>query len=227
MKKTTLTTIAMTVLMMSTTGCDFKKPLNVGYEPPRDLEAEADSTIYGFCGRASTSSTLQLISMSNDDTLMINVDDARKNNQVMGEYEPGDQLYVVASKDHKTAYIIINEKLITKKWVEPSPYDGSTPVGVNLKPGGEAEGIEQTDINYTKWRILNGRLLLTEINEDTGIEIVQDYIIRKLTNDSLLIYNKDESFEFGVQGKEVIDDDMFNIPGYDPEEEEEFLKIFD
>ena len=220
--------LAATALVLTLAACNLKEAPKVGYEAPKELEAEVDSTIYGFCGRASTASVLQLVSMANNDTLMLNVEEARRNGKVLGGYTPGDQVYVVTNQDKTEALLTINEKMLTKEWVEPSAYDGTTPVGVNLKPGGDAESIEQTDVVYVKWSIMNGLLQLVETRDDgTGVQTIQSYTIRRLTEDSLYIFNNEESFEFGVLSKYA---DQTSEGYYDDEEdndEEDFLRAFD
>ena len=81
----------------------------------------------------------------------------------------------------------------------PSPYDGSSPAGIVLKDGGEAESFEQQgDILYKSWRIINGRLQVVETRDDgTDIDYVQTYDILRMTKDSLYLKNDEESYEYG------------------------------
>jgi len=193
---------ALTALTMVMVGCDMRPPLKVGYEEPADLIEARDSTIYGFCGSGSTATDLQLIT-STEDTIYINVEDARRKERVMGGYSRGDEIYVVPSEDPTKALLTINKSSLLGEWVMPSPYDGSTPAGVILKDGGEAESFgQQGDIIYKSWRIVNGNLQLVETRDDgTDIYYTQTYEITRMTNDSLYLKNvnpdDEESFEYG------------------------------
>lgn len=200
MKTTTMkrNILAALAVAASITACDLGKKPIYGYEAPADNAAEADSTIYGYCGPASTNSRLQLITSTND-TIYIDVEEARKNNKVMAGYSKGDELYVLATRDSTKAIMTINKNNLLGEWVMPSPYDGSSPSGIVLKDGGEAESFQQQgDILYKSWRISNGKLLIEETrDDDTGIFYTQAYEIVKMTKDSLLIKNSEESFEYG------------------------------
>ena len=178
----------------------MRAPLKVGYEAPPDAQVEVDSVIYGFCGAMSTQDKLQLIT-STDDTLYIDVKDARKKGKVMNGYQRGDELYVLPDIDHNKALMTINKNHLLGKWVMPSPFDGSTPSGIILKDGGEAENYEQQgDIIYKSWNIINGHLQLTTTREGTDIFETQTYEILRMTLDSLYLQNiedPDDSFEYG------------------------------
>ena len=193
---------ALTALTMMIAGCNMRQPVQVGYEAPTDYTDDRDSTIYGFCGAASTLTDLQLIT-STDDTIYINVEEARQKGLVMGGYNRGDEIYVLPAEDHSKALMTINKSSLLGEWVMPSPYDGSTPSGVVLKDGGEAESFgQQGDIIYKSWRILNGNLQLVETRDDgTDIYYTQTYEITRMTNDSLYLRNinpdDEESFEYG------------------------------
>ncbi|MCR4602123.1 MAG: lipocalin family protein [Prevotella sp.] len=184
------------------TACDIKAPLKVGYEPPADNIENADSTIYGFCGPATTSRQLQLIT-SSDDTIFVNVEKAKRLGRVYGGLTPGDEIYVLPDADHSQALFTINKSALLGEWVMPSPYDGSTPSGIVIKDGGEAESFQQQgDIIYKSWSILNGHLMLVETREDgTDLFYTQGYEITRMTSDSLYLRNisptEDETFEYG------------------------------
>jgi hypothetical protein len=193
---------ALTALTMMMTACNMRAPLKVGYEEPADLSELRDSTIYGFCGSGSTPTELQLVT-STEDTIYINVEEARRKGRVMGGYNRGDEIYVLPAEDHAQALLTINKSGLLGEWVMPSPYDGSTPAGVILKDGGEAESFgQQGDIIYKSWRILNGNLQLVETRDDgTDIYYTQNYEITRMTSDSLYLKNTnpddEETFEYG------------------------------
>ncbi len=190
----------LTVLALMVAGCDMRQPLKVGYEAPADQLEETDTTIYGFCGKSSTQDILQIIT-SYDDTIYINVQEARKKDRVMAGYSRGDEIYVVPNADHSAAVMTINKNCLLGEWVMPSPFDGSTPSGIVIKDGGEASNFEQQgDIIYKSWRILNGHLQLSYTRDDgTDIYSTDTYEILRMTEDSLYLKNmyEEETFEFG------------------------------
>lgn len=220
MMKKNIVILAAAVLTVLA-GCNLKNTPPVPYEEPVDPTVERDSTIYGFCGEGSTPNVLKLVDNATQDTMSFEVYEARRAGKLLGEYHVGDQLYVVPSADRRHALVVVNENLLVKDWVMPSPYDGSSPVGVSLKSGGEAQSIDQIDLVYTRWSILNGRLLLTETREDAGgLELTQKYDILKLTNDQLNLSNVDESetFEFTVK-KDTPEENLGIELDYDTEED--------
>jgi predicted small lipoprotein YifL len=193
--------LAIAALALTMAACNMKAPLKVGYEAPADAVAETDSVIYGFCGRQSTPEQLQLIT-STDDTLYFNVEEARKKGKVLAGYSHGDEIYVVPSSDRTEALLTINKNNLLGHWVMPSPFDGSTPSGIILKDGGEAENFEQQgDLIYKAWNIINGHLQLTTTRDDgTDIYETQTYEITRMTPDSLYLRNIDDqedTFEYG------------------------------
>jgi hypothetical protein len=198
MKKIILALGALALLTFA--GCDMRAPLKVGYEAPPDAATEVDSVIYGFCGYQSTQDKLQLIT-STDDTLYIDVSEARKKGKVLNGYSKGDELYVVPTTDRSVALMTINKNHLLGQWVMPSPYDGSSPSGIILKDGGEAENYEQQgDIVYKSWNIINGHLQLTTTREGTDLFETQTYEITRMTLDSLYLKNiadPSETFEYG------------------------------
>ena len=215
MKQYTYTLIALAALWMS--ACDMRQPLKVGYEEPRESLENVDSTIYGFCGRASTPKQLQLITATND-TLYINVEEARTRGRVLGGYATGDELYVLPAADHGVAQLVINKAGLLGEWAMPSPYDGSSPAGIIIKDGGEAESLEQQgDIIYKSWRIFNGQIQIVETRDDgTDIDYMQTYDITRMTRDSLYLVNSEESYEYGRYNPAI--DDLGVELDYDSQE---------
>jgi len=193
---------ALTIATSIITGCDIKAPLKVGYEAPAEQTQNNDSTIYGFCGPATTATRLQLVT-STDDTIFVNIENAKRNQRIFGGLTPGDEIYVLPDEDHSQALFTINKSSLLGEWVMPSPYDGSTPSGIVIKDGGEAESFQQQgDIIYKSWSIQNGHLLLVETRDDgTDLYYTQAYEITRMTNDSLYLRNiaptEDETFEYG------------------------------
>lgn len=157
-----------------------------------------DSTIYGLCAAESTMNTLELIADSGD-TLHISLLEAKEEGKVLGGYAVGDRIAVMLNKDRTSARLVINQSALLGDWVMPNPIDGSDEIGISLKEGGIAEGIEQSDIIYKTWRIFNGRLEILAIRDGSDMEEFGIYDVIKLTPDSLVFRNAEDIYEYGRQ----------------------------
>lgn len=156
-----------------------------------------DVTVFGLCGENAAMNSLQLMTDMGD-TLNLNIEDARENNQVFGNYAPGDRLAILMSPDQKTVKMVINESVLMGNWLMPNPIDGSSEVGIRIKDGGIAESIEQTSNNYKTWKIIDGKLELTLVREGGGDEEETGwYTIDKLDADSLIFHDEEDLFEYG------------------------------
>ena len=78
-----------------------------------------DVTVFGLCGENAAMNSLQLITDMGD-TLNLNIEEARENNQVFGNYAPGDRLAILVSPDHKRVKIVINESVLMGTWMMPT-----------------------------------------------------------------------------------------------------------
>ena len=156
-----------------------------------------DVTVYGLCGENAAMNSLQLLTDMGD-TLNLNIEEAREDNQVFGNYAPGDRLAVVLSPDQKRVKTVINESVLMGNWLMPNPIDGSSEVGIRIKDGGISERIEQPTIIYKTWKIIDGKLEITLVREGGGDEEETNwYTIDKLDADSLVYHLEDEVFEYG------------------------------
>ena len=156
-----------------------------------------DLTIFGLCGENAAMNSLQLVTDMGD-TLNLNIEEARENNQVMGNYAPGDRLAILISPDYKRVKTVINESVLMGTWMMPNPIDGSDEVGISIKDGGIAESVRQTSNIYRTWKIIDGKLELNLVREGGGDqEETSWYTIDKLDADSLIFHNEEDQFEYG------------------------------
>lgn len=156
-----------------------------------------DLTIFGLCGENAAMNSLQLVTDMGD-TLNLNIEEARENNQVMGNYAPGDRLAILVSPDYKRVKTVINESVLMGTWMMPNPIDGSDEVGISIKDGGIAESVRQTSNIYRTWKIIDGKLELNLVREGGGDqEETSWYTIDKLDADSLIFHNEEDQFEYG------------------------------
>jgi hypothetical protein len=115
---------------------------------------------------------------------------------VFGGLEAMNKMAVLLAPD-SSAIEVINLSSMLGNWVEPNPLDGSSMQGLTIKESGIATSIENT-VTYKTWRIFNGKLLLTYINEGSmnDNETVDTFDIKSLGNDSLTISNPNENHQF-------------------------------
>ena len=205
MKKTVIFVMAAILAI----GCGGSKKANFSedLEAEEELDAYRDSTIYGFCTDKSTGDILQIITDAGD-TLNINVTNARENGDIKGGYNKGDEMAVVANGDSTIALLVINKTALLGNWVMPNPIDGSSETGISIRRGGSVESIDQNAIIYKSWRIYNGKLQITATRED-GVDVDETFIysIKRITPDSLVIQDAEETFEYSRQ-QEVVEEEL-------------------
>ena len=161
--------------------------------------ANADPTIYGISGDATTMNMLQLITDTGD-TLSFDLSDANDAGKVLGGLQSGDRMAVIPSVDKGEAQMVINESTLLGDWVMPNPLDGSDEVGIRIKEGGIAESIEQPNLSYRTWRLIRGQLELVQVQEDgSGQEETFFYDIVYLGPDSLVYKDAEDTFEYTRQ----------------------------
>jgi hypothetical protein len=168
-----------------------------------------DSTLYGICGEATSMNVLQLI-IDTGDTLMLDISYAKEKGQVFGGLQAGDRMAVLPNDDKTAAVTVINQTALLGDWVMPNPLDGSDEVGIRIKEGGVAESIEQSSIIYRTWRLVKGHLEIVLVRDGANdMEEVYTYELQKLTTDSLVYKDSEETYEYGRQKpKETYGDEV-------------------
>jgi len=161
--------------------------------------SKIDPTIYGVCGEATSMNSLQLITDLGD-TLTLDLTVARENDKVFGGLQVGDRMAVIPTPDKKHAELVVNQMALLGNWVMPNPIDGSDEVGICIKEGGIAEGIDQSSIIYKTWRLSYGKLEIVLMREG-GSEEDETYMydLVKLGADSLVFKDSEDTFEYGRQ----------------------------
>ena len=189
--------VACAVLMMGSCG---NKSDQVPFDNGDSAEvANADPTIYGICGDATTMNSLQLITDMGD-TLTLDISEAKDEGHVYGGVQTGDRMAVLADANRTKAEWVINQATLMGDWVRPNPLDGSDEVGISIKEGGIVEGIDDGSIVYKTWRLTRGKLEIVLMREG-GSEEDETYIydIVKLGADSLVFKDAEETLEFSRQ----------------------------
>ena len=180
-------------------GCGESLNKKVPFEEVNIAEVVRDTMLYGFCGEGSAMNTLQIITDAND-TITLNVAAAKDKNMVFGGYAVGDEMAVAVDKDTTMATMVINKSALHGNWVQPNPIDGSSETGISILKGGEAESIDQSSIVYKSWRLFNGKLqVVATRNDGIDLEEVLEFTIKKVTPDSLIIADSEDTYEYGRQ----------------------------
>lgn len=188
--------VAAAVLTMGSCG---NKTQKVPFDNGDSANMSIDSTLYGICGEATSMNMLQMLTDTGD-TLMLDISNANDNEQVFGGLQVGDRMAVVPNEDMTSAQIVINQTTLLGNWVMPNPIDGSDEVGISIKEGGVAESIDQGTIIYRTWRLVKGHLEIVLVRDGANdVEELNVYDILKLTADSLVYKDSEETFEYSRQ----------------------------
>jgi len=205
--------VAAAVLTIGSCGNNTQK---VPFDNGDSASMSIDSTLYGICGEATSMNMLQLITDTGD-TLMLDISYAKDKDQVFGGLQVGDRMAVMPNYTMSEASIVINQSALLGNWVMPNPIDGSDEVGISIKEGGVAESIDQGSIIYRTWRLVKGHLEIVLVRDGANdVEELNIYDLVKLTADSLMYKDAEETFEYSRQkpketyGEEVtLEDDSF------------------
>ena len=188
--------VAAAVLTMGSCG---NKTQKVPFDNGDSANMSIDSTLYGICGEATSMNMLQMLTDTGD-TLMLDISNANDNERVFGGLQVGDRMAVVPNEDMTSAKIVINQTTLLGNWVMPNPIDGSDEVGISIKEGGVAESIDQGTIIYRTWRLVKGHLEIVLVRDGANdVEELNVYDLLKLTTDSLVYKDSEETFEYSRQ----------------------------
>lgn len=188
--------VAAAILTMGSCG---NKTQKVPFDNGDSANMSIDSTLYGICGEATSMNMLQMLTDTGD-TLMLDISNANDNEQVFGGLQVGDRMAVVPNEDMTSAKIVINQTTLLGNWVMPNPIDGSDEVGISIKEGGVAESIDQGTIIYRTWRLVKGHLEIVLVRDGANdVEELNVYDLLKLTTDSLVYKDSEETFEYSRQ----------------------------
>ena len=198
--------VAAAVLMIGSCG---NKTQQVPFDNGDSANMTVDSTLYGICGEATSMNMLQII-VDTGDTLMLDISYARDRDKVFGGLQVGDRMAVLPNDNMTEAKIVINQTTLLGNWVMPNPIDGSDEVGISIKEGGVAESIDQGSIIYRTWRLVQGHLEIVLVRDGANdVEELNVYDITKLTADSLVYKDSEETFEYSRQKpKETYGEDV-------------------
>ena len=189
--------MATAVLMMGSCG---GRTQQVPFDSGDSIESGSqDPSVYGVCGDATSMNSLQLITDTGD-TLLFDLQKAQEDERVLGGLHVGDHMAVMPNSDRTAAVQVVNQTALLGNWVMPNPLDGSDEVGISIKEGGIAEGIEQSTVIYKTWRLTFGKLEIVLVREGgAGDDETYLYDITKLAPDTLIYKDAEDTFEYSRQ----------------------------
>lgn len=170
-----LKVFAASLVLCGMCGCKDRKPSKTEAEEQEQSMEEADKTLYGVCGDATTMSVLQLITDLGD-TLDISLVDSNDNAvEVKGGLLAGDRMAVLKddTQEGNVAANVVNITSLLGRW-------SSIDKDFVIQEGGVVESSVKAEHNtWVSWKLHNGKLLL---NKDT-------FDINTLGSDSLYLEN--------------------------------------
>ncbi len=202
MKKSLIIILGLLLMSMQFSCGGNKKAQESAYDDWEEHVVEkGDSTIFGICMDGSAMHSLQLLT-DNGDTLLLDINHAQETNNLFGGYAVGDRMAVLSNSDHSQVSMVINLQTLLGDWVMINPLDGNSEIGMCIRDGGILESINQTNITYQTWRLVDGQLELVGVSDMGGnYEEADLYKFILLTPDSLTIGNADETLEFTRPGE--------------------------
>ena len=208
--------VATAVLMMGSCG---GRTQQVPFDSGDSIESKnQDPSVYGVCGDGTTMHSLQLITDTGD-TLVLDLQKAQEDERVLGGLHVGDRMAVMPNADRTAAVQVVNQTALLGNWVMPNPLDGSDEVGISIKEGGVAEGIEQSTVIYKTWRLTFGKLEIVLVREGgAGDDETYLYDITKLAPDTLIYKDADDTFEYSRQKPKELYGTEIELEGVSEEE---------
>jgi len=212
-------------MLLSVASCGEKRPQQQNATDDewfgRAVNTNRDSTLYGTCGDGSAMNSLQLIT-DNGDTLLLSTVAAKDAERVFGGYAVGDRMAVITDAQRTQALSVINVSSLMGDWVTVNPMDGVSKMGMSIRDGGIAESINQNDLVYRTWRLVNGSLELQSVRESGGdFEEVERFRIVYLTRDSLSLATAEDVYEYNRPSSQDLLIESYD--GVDDEDEDDDL----
>ena len=158
MKKICVCTVCMIAVTFLLGGCHGNKTKSGNPEIVSDTTTVKDSTVYGVCGDGCAMHTLQLIT-DNGDTLncMLESIDGETSTEVNGGMGVGDRIGALLEKDADGVCHVnkaVNITSLLGKW-------GCLDKTFQLNPDGSVEGNVKEPRPYSRWNLVNGKLVLS------------------------------------------------------------------
>ena len=154
-----------------------------------------DSTMYVRLD-AVNGDTMNVVLLEDGTKMVFNFAKAKQNGAVHGQLNVGDSLAIMADLKTKSLRSAINLSEMKGMWMVV----GGKGDGMRLEPDGQAVSIGNTNLPLSRWKIKNGMLILTYLNEVKNGENGDMALINFPDTSEIVSLTKD-SLQINVNGK--------------------------
>lgn len=154
-----------------------------------------DSTMYVRLD-AVNGDTMNVVLLEDGTKMVFNFAKAKQNGAVHGQLNVGDSLAIMADLKTKSLRSAINLSEMKGMWMVV----GGKGDGMRLEPDGQAVSIGNTNLPLSRWKIKNGMLILTYLNEVKNGENGDIALVNFPDTSEIVSLTKD-SLQINVNGK--------------------------
>lgn len=161
----------------------------------RFIPETPDSTMYVRLD-AVNGDTMNVVLLEDGTKMVFNFAKAKQNGAVHGQLNVGDSLAIMADLKTKSLRSAINLSEMKGMWMVV----GGKGDGMRLEPDGQAVSIGNANLPLSRWKIKNGMLILTYLNEVKNGENGDMALINFPDTSEIVSLTKD-SLQINVNGK--------------------------
>lgn len=154
-----------------------------------------DSTMYVRLD-AVNGDTMNVVLLEDGTKMVFNFAKAKQNGAVHGQLNVGDSLAIMADLKTKSLRSAINLSEMKGTWMVV----GGKGDGMRLQPDGQAVSIGNANLPLSRWKIKNGMLILTYLNEVKNGENGDMALVNFPDTSEIVSLTKD-SLQINVKGK--------------------------
>lgn len=154
-----------------------------------------DSTMYVRLD-AVNGDTMNVVLLEDGTKMVFNFAKAKQNGAVHGQLNVGDSLAIMADFKTKSLRSAINLSEMKGMWMVV----GGKGDGMRLQPDGQAVSIGNANLPLSRWKIKNGMLILTYLNEVKNGENGDMALVNFPDTSEIVSLTKD-SLQINVKGK--------------------------
>lgn len=154
-----------------------------------------DSTMYVRLD-AVNGDTMNVVLLEDGTKMVFNFAKAKQNGAVHGQLNVGDSLAIMADLKTKSLRSAINLSEMKGMWMVV----GGKGDGMRLEPDGQAVSIGNANLPLSRWKIKNGMLILTYLNEVKNGENGDMALVNFPDTSEIVSLTKD-SLQINVNGK--------------------------
>lgn len=186
----TITLFLLAILSVTICGCKGCSDGKPNYYNPRvvELDETPDSALYVQLDSVSHDSIYVRVS-GQSKRKVYGINEAYADGKVKGSLNPGDMLSIFPDNKAKRILISINVTEMSGQWF----YDMLDHRGFSFGPRGALSTINNVEISFREWKLLNGKLYLYFVPmQQASIEHVENQVeeaeIQSLSKDHLIMH---------------------------------------